>query len=172
GHAGLAVAHSYVESRNLRSSPRKRGPRSRVVSRRLWIPSISAFTRVFDALCAGMSGRGASGRLAGVSRYAKLRLSPSFRRAHAQPLRLALRTRLAAPEPDLHAVEIKINDRRGVERQELAQREAADHRVAERLAQLRPRAVTEGERKPREHRGRRRHQDRAEAQQAGFADRG
>src|SRR5262245_39219896 len=34
-----------------RSSPRKRGP-----SARPWIPAISAFTRVFDALCAGMSG--------------------------------------------------------------------------------------------------------------------
>src|SRR5262249_33695313 len=44
---------------NIRSSPRKRGPRSRIASRRLWIPGISAFTRVFDALCAGMSGRGA-----------------------------------------------------------------------------------------------------------------
>src|SRR5262249_1157429 len=71
----------------------------------------------------------------------------------------------------LHSVEIKIDHRRGVERQELAQREAADHGVAERLAQLRSRAVTERERKAREHRGRRRHQDRAEAQQAGFADR-
>src|SRR5262249_26228913 len=70
--------------------------------------------------------------------------SPSLRRDHAQPLGLALRTRLAAPEPDLHAVEIKINDRRGVERQQLAQRETADHGVAERLAQLRARAVTEG----------------------------
>src|SRR5262245_51628936 len=95
----------------------------------------------------------------------------SLRRDHAQPLGLALRTRLVAPEPDLHAVEIKINDRRGVERQQLAQRETADHGVAERLTQLRARAVTEGERYAREHRGRRRHQDRAEAQQAGFADR-
>src|SRR5215472_1624291 len=33
------------------SSPRKRGP---IFQRRwLWVPSISAFTRVFDALCAG-----------------------------------------------------------------------------------------------------------------------
>src|SRR5215475_16217692 len=80
------------------------------------------------------------------------RLSPSLRRDHAQPLALALRTRLVAPEPDLHAVEIKINDRRGVKRQQLAQREAADHGVAERLAQLRSGAVTERERKPREHR--------------------
>src|SRR5215831_17281030 len=98
--------------------------------------------------------------------------SPSLRRDDAQPLGLALRARLVAPEPDLHAVEIKINHRRSVERQELAQREAADHGVAERLAQLRARAVAERERKAREHRGRRRHQDRAEAQQAGFADGG
>src|SRR5215470_2889407 len=79
-------------------------------------------------------------------RTRQLRLLPSLRRNDAQPLGLALRTRLVAPEPDLHAVEIKINDRRGVERQELAQREAADHGVAERLAQLRAGAVTERER--------------------------
>jgi putative tryptophan/tyrosine transport system substrate-binding protein len=38
----------------LRSSPRKRGPRA--TERGSWIPSISASTRVFDALCAGMNG--------------------------------------------------------------------------------------------------------------------
>jgi putative tryptophan/tyrosine transport system substrate-binding protein len=38
----------------LRSSPRKRGPRAR--ERGPWIPGISASTRVFDALCAGMNG--------------------------------------------------------------------------------------------------------------------
>src|SRR3984893_7282649 len=49
--------------RNLRSSPRGAPRDTRVAGtplrgpRRLWIPSISAFTRVFDALCAGMSGR-------------------------------------------------------------------------------------------------------------------
>src|SRR5262245_62678078 len=116
--------------------------------------------------------RGSSPRMTAalVSRFrGKERMkSPSLRRDHAQPLALALRTRLVATEPDLHAVEIKINDRRGVKRQQLAQREAADHGVAERLAQLRSGAVTEGERYAREHRGRRRHQDRAEAQQAGF----
>src|SRR5215510_10351958 len=37
-----------------RSSPRKRGPR--LMDCGPWIPAISAFTRVFDALCAGMSG--------------------------------------------------------------------------------------------------------------------
>src|SRR5262249_61657854 len=40
--------------RNLRSSARKRGPRAADCG--LWAPSISAFTRVFDALCAGVSG--------------------------------------------------------------------------------------------------------------------
>src|SRR5262249_6860601 len=94
--------------------------------------------------------------------------SPSLRRDHAQPFGLALRTSFAAPEPDLHAVEIEIDHRRGVERQELAQREAADHGVAEWLAQLRARAVTEGERADREHRGRRRQQGWAAAPQAGF----
>jgi ABC transporter substrate binding protein len=38
----------------LRSSPRKREPRA--TERGPWIPSISAFTRVFDAPCAGMNG--------------------------------------------------------------------------------------------------------------------
>src|SRR5262245_37751920 len=38
----------------VRSSPRKRGPRA--TERGLWIPSISASTRVYDALCAGMNG--------------------------------------------------------------------------------------------------------------------
>src|SRR5215469_16464348 len=40
----------------IRPSPRKRGPRSRIPRRRFWIPAISAFTRVFGALCAGMNG--------------------------------------------------------------------------------------------------------------------
>src|SRR6516164_7551920 len=75
------------------------------------------------------------------------RLLLSFRRDHVQPLAFAFRTRLVAPEPDLDAVEIKIDHRRGVERKQLAQREAADHGVAERLAQLRSGAVAERERK-------------------------
>src|SRR5215475_5676099 len=49
---------------SLRSSPRKRGPRA--TDRGPWMPSISAFTRVFDALCAGMSGVFGA-RLAGVA---------------------------------------------------------------------------------------------------------
>src|SRR5262249_26207701 len=171
-HAGLAVARVSAgwNSRNIRSSPRGaprdarvagtplRGPRSRVVSRWLWIPA-----------CAGMNGRGADRSLR--SGTCAPRLSPSLRRDHVQPFALAVRTRLLAPQPHLHAVEIKIDHRRGVEREQLAQREAADQGAAERLAQLRAGAVTERERKAREHRRRRRHQDRAEAQQASFADR-
>src|SRR5262249_4406292 len=76
--------------------------------------------------------------------------SPSLRRNDAQALGLALRTRLVAPEPDLHAVEIEINYRRGVERQELAQREAANHGVAERLEQLRTRARAAPHQQPHE----------------------
>jgi hypothetical protein len=40
-----------IRTRLIKSSPRKRGP---IFQRRWsWVPSISAFTRVFDALCAG-----------------------------------------------------------------------------------------------------------------------
>src|SRR6516165_7875500 len=105
---------------------------------------VSAFTRVFNALLPAHDSLLIGRR---DPRTRQLRLSPSLRRDHVQPLTLAVRTRLLAPEPDLHAVEIKIDHRRGVERQQLAQREAADHGVAERLAQLRPGAVTERERK-------------------------
>src|SRR5262245_40524859 len=44
---------------------------------------------------------------------------------------------VAPPQPLLQPVEIEIDDRRRVEREQLAQREAADHGVAKRLAQLR-----------------------------------
>src|SRR5439155_19439624 len=69
-----------------------------------------------------------------------------FRSDHAQPFGFAVSAPLAAPEPNLHAVEIKIDHGRRVERQQLAQREPADHGVAERLAQLRAGAVAERER--------------------------
>src|SRR5262249_60134772 len=49
--------------------PPWRGPR-----RRPWFPAISAFTRVFDALCAGMSGGGASTQTAFVQSLARARL--------------------------------------------------------------------------------------------------
>src|SRR5262245_45640594 len=41
-----------------------------------------------------------------------------------------------APEPGLQPSEIEIDDRRRVERQKLRQRQAADHGIAERLAEL------------------------------------
>jgi hypothetical protein len=45
--------------------------------------------------------------------------------------------RLARRNPALQPIEIEIDHRRGEQREQLAQREAADHGVAERLAQLR-----------------------------------
>jgi hypothetical protein len=48
----------------------------------------------------------------------------------------------------MQPVEIEIDDRRGVEREQLAQRQPADHGVAERLAQLGPDAGAERERHP------------------------
>src|SRR6266850_3511573 len=42
----------------------------------------------------------------------------------------------AAPEDAVDAVKIEVDDRRDVERQELRHAQAADHRDAERLAQL------------------------------------
>jgi hypothetical protein len=52
----------------------------------------------------------------------------------------------AAAQPSLQAIEIKIDHRGRVEGQELAERQAADRGVAERLAQLRAGAGAERER--------------------------
>src|SRR5215469_16513867 len=49
----------------------------------------------------------------------------------------------AAIEPNLQAIEIKIDHRRGEQREQLTDDEAADHRVTERLAQLRTRTGAE-----------------------------
>src|SRR5262249_8648000 len=55
GAKALSLVRVWVKLNAVsRSSPRKRG--SRVSSAIDWIPGMSAFTRVFDALCAGMSG--------------------------------------------------------------------------------------------------------------------
>jgi hypothetical protein len=70
----------------------------------------------------------------------------------------------------VEAIQIKTDDRRGVERQKLAYQEPAHDGVAERLAQLRGGAVTEHERYSGEQGCQRRHQDRAEAQDARLAD--
>src|SRR5262249_51928868 len=135
----------------------KRGPgegqRARQTFSQLGAPS--PLTRLAPSALATLSPQNCGERVqtefaacALRSAACELRLSPSLRRDHVQPLALAFvfRTRLLAPEPDLHAVEIKIDHRRGVEREQLAQRQAADHGVAERLAQLRSRALTGRER--------------------------
>src|SRR5262249_56286359 len=116
GEAGLALTCVPVgwNPCNIRSSPRKRGPRHQ-----------ESEEAALDS------------RFRGNERTK----SPSLRRNDAQSLGLALRTRLVAPEPDLDAVEIKINHRRGVERQKLAQRETEDQGVAERLGRAQTKDV-------------------------------
>ena len=69
----------------------------------------------------------------------------------------------AALEHPVDTVEIEIDDRRDVERQELRDAQPADHRDAKWLAQLRARAGAERDRQRAEDRGERRHHDRPEA---------
>ena len=68
-------------------------------------------------------------------------------------------------------VEIDIDDRRREEGQHLRKEKSADDGIAERLADLRAGAGAEHQRHAAEQRRHRRHQDRAEAQQAGSVDR-
>jgi hypothetical protein len=68
-------------------------------------------------------------------------------------------------------VKEEIDHRRRVEGQQLAEDQAADDRDPERTAQLRAHPLPEGERHGAEHGGHGRHQDRAEAKQAGLVDR-
>ena len=75
-----------------------------------------------------------------------------------------------ASDPVAEAVEIKIDDRRGVEREELREQQAADDGDAERPAQFRAGAVFQGQRQRAEQRGHGGHHDRAETQQAGLVD--
>ena len=63
-------------------------------------------------------------------------------------------------------IEREIDDRRGVQRQHLAEDQAADDRDAQRPAQLRAGAGAERQRHAPEQRRHRRHHDRPEAQQA------
>src|SRR3984893_12034060 len=51
--------------------------------------------------------------------------------------RSGLRLLLVAEQPSLRLVEIDINNRRRIERENLRQREAADDGIAERLANIR-----------------------------------
>lgn len=60
------------------------------------------------------------------------------------------------------AVEVEVDDRGGEEGEHLAEDEAADDGVAKRLAEFGAVAVTQGQRDAADHRGERRHHDRAE----------
>ncbi len=76
-----------------------------------------------------------------------------------------------ATEPELEAVEVKIDDRSGEERQKLAHDEAADDGDAERAAELGAGAAAERERKRAEQRSHGGHEDGTETKQAGFVNR-
>src|SRR5580704_1438226 len=64
----------------------------------------------------------------------------------AQPFGRFLMLGLLAAQPGLEAIEIEIDHRRREQGQELAQRQAADHGIAERVAQFRSRAGAEHQR--------------------------
>src|SRR5258708_28106013 len=84
---------------------------------------------------------------------------------------LAGRAAAPAGEPMREAVEIEVDDRRGVEGEPLRHEQAADNGDAERAAQLGAGALADGERQAAADRGEGRHHDRPEAQQAGFVER-
>src|SRR2546422_3571821 len=71
--------------------------------------------------------------------------------------------------PD-QAIEIEEDDGRGIERQELTQRQPADDGVAERLAYLGAGSSAEHERHGAKHRRHRRHENRPETLDAGLVD--
>ena len=91
-------------------------------------------------------------------------------RACVPPMARA-RPAVAVAVAPTEAVEIDVDHRRRIERQDLADDQAADDRDAERLAQLRAVAEAERQRQRAQHRRHGRHQDRPEAQQAGLVDR-
>src|ERR1700682_3407580 len=74
-------------------------------------------------------------------------------------------------DPAVEAVEIEIDHRRDVERQQLRQQKTAYHRDAQGLAQFGTRTRAERDRQRAEDRGERRHHDRPEAQKRRLADR-
>ena len=75
-----------------------------------------------------------------------------------------------APHPRQQASEAEVDDRRRVQRQELAQQQAADDGHAERPAQFRPGAGTERQRQRAQQGGHGRHHDRPIAQPARLTD--
>ena len=74
-------------------------------------------------------------------------------------------------EPAAEAIEIEINDRRGVEREKLREEQAADDRDAEWAAQFAAGACSGGEGQRAEQCRRGRHHDRPKAQQARLINR-
>src|SRR5215471_20515995 len=83
---------------------------------------------------------------------------------------IALVWRLPVPSSG-QAIEIQEDDRRGVERQKLAQCQPANDCIAERLAYLGAGSTAEHERHGAEHRRHRRHENRAETLDASLIDR-
>ena len=79
--------------------------------------------------------------------------------------------RRAPAQPRAQPLHVEIDHRRGVEREQLAEQQAADDGDAERIAQLRAGAAFQRQRQRAEQRGQRRHHDRAEAQQGRLHDR-
>lgn len=73
------------------------------------------------------------------------------------------------PQPEAGAIE--TDDRRRIEREELRHEKAADDGDAHGAAQLRARAVADGERQSAEERRHGRHHDGPEAKKAGFVNR-
>jgi hypothetical protein len=82
---------------------------------------------------------------------------------------LALDALANEPSQFCKRFKIEVDHRRGVEREQLAERQPAHYGVAKRLVHFRVGAVTE--RYAGEHGGRRSHHDRTEAQQAGLSNR-
>src|SRR5262245_2306917 len=77
----------------------------------------------------------------------------------------------AVAEPQAEAVEVEVDHRGRVEREQLAENQPAHDRDAKRTAQFTAVAETDGERQGAEQRRTGGHHDGTEAQQAGFVDR-
>src|SRR5690349_23668487 len=73
-------------------------------------------------------------------------------------------------EPLREAIEVEVDDGRGVKSERLGDDEAADDGDTERLTQLRSHAGAESERQTAEQRGHGGHHDGAEAQEASLED--
>ena len=94
------------------------------------------------------------------------RCDEDARRVHAAPSGAAAAGSAPMREARAQIVEEDVDHRRGVQRQHLAEDQAADHRDAQRLAQLRADARAERQRNAAEQRRHGGHHDRPEAQQA------